>query len=122
MRLKTELYPEQQRQIKDELINILNLNEDNSLILHELDVNKELQEQIMNFLPKIHTYFSMSTITAISCPEKIKRPYLSIIRHLLKDEYQILSTEYKIKTEPKPIRTKKYYFIKKVRDRQDIKN
>ena len=57
MRLKTELYAEQQRQIKDELINVLNLNEDNSLILHELDINKELQEQIMNFLPKIHTYF-----------------------------------------------------------------
>jgi hypothetical protein len=55
----------------------------------------------------------MSTITTISCPEKIKIPYLSIIRHLLKDEYQILSTEYKIKTEPKDIRTKKYYFIKK---------
>ena len=117
MRLKTELYPEQQKQIKDELINVLKLNEDNSLILHELDVNKELQEQIMNFLPKIHTYFSMSTITAISCPEKIKRPYLSIIRHLLKDEYQILSSEYKIKSEPKDIRTKKYYFIKKIDDR-----
>ena len=42
----------------------------------------------MNFLPKIHTYFSMSTITAISCPEKIKRPYLSIIRQLTKSKYK----------------------------------
>jgi hypothetical protein len=38
MRLKTELYPEQQRQIKDELINVLNLKKDNSLI-HPLRFN-----------------------------------------------------------------------------------
>jgi hypothetical protein len=118
MRLKTELYPEQQKQIREELMDLLNLKETNCLILYELDQDKELQEKIMDFLPRIHNYFSMSTITAISYPDKIKRPYVSIIRHLLKNEYQILSTEYTIKAKPKNIRTKRYYFVQ----RQDIKN
>ena len=113
MRLKTELYAEEQKQIREELINILKLNQTNYIILHELDEDKELQEQIIGLIPRIQTYFSMSTTTAISYPEKIKRPYLSITRHLLKDQYNILITDYTIKAEPKNIRTKKYYFIKK---------
>jgi hypothetical protein len=113
MRLKTELYAEEQKQIREELINILKLNQTKYIILHELDEDKELQEQIIGLIPRIQTYFSMSTTTAISYPEKIKRPYLSITRHLLKDQYNILITDYTIKAEPKNIRTKKYYFIKK---------
>jgi len=113
MRLKSGIYQEQQKQIREELINILKLNQTNYIILHELDEDKELQEQIIGLIPQIQTYFSMSTTTAISYPEKIKRPYLSIIRHLLKDQYNILITDYTIKAEPKNIRTKKYYFIKK---------
>jgi hypothetical protein len=49
-----------------------------------------------------------STITIMLFPEKIKRHYLSILN--IK------------KVESKPIRTKKYYFIKKLANRQDIKN
>jgi len=113
MRLKSGIYQEQQKQIREELINILKLNQTNYIILHELDEDKELQEQIIGLIPRIQTYFSMSTTTAISYPEKIKRPYLSITRHLLKDQYNILITDYTIKAEPKNIRTKKYYFIKK---------
>ncbi len=113
MRLKSGIYQEQQKQIREELINILKLNQTNYIILHELDEDKELQEQIIGLIPQIQTYFSMSTTTSISYPEKIKRPYLSIIRHLLKDQYNILITDYTIKAEPKNIRTKKYYFIKK---------
>ncbi len=31
-------------------------------------------------------------LSAFSTSEKIKRPYISIIRHMLKNEYDILST------------------------------
>jgi hypothetical protein len=55
----------------------------------------------------------MSKITAFSTPEKIKRPYISIIRHMLKNEYDILSTEYSLKIDDKIIRTKRYVFINK---------
>ena len=45
-------------------------------------------------IPRIQAYFSMSSTTAITYPDKIKRPYWSIIKHLIKDQYNIFSSEY----------------------------
>jgi hypothetical protein len=113
MRLKNELYDDEQSKIKKELIDILELNNKNGFILYHIDNDDELKSKIMKLLPKIRTFFSMSKITAISTPEKIKRPYISIIRHMLKIEYDILSTEHTLRINDKPIRTKRYVFIKK---------
>jgi len=44
-------------------------------------------------------------------PEKIKRPYLSIIKHISKLKYKIITSDHRIKLKDKIIRTKKYYFI-----------
>jgi hypothetical protein len=55
----------------------------------------------------------MSKITAISTPERIKRPYISIIRHILKRDYDILSAEHTLRIDEKTIRTKRYVFIKR---------
>jgi len=113
MRLKNELYNDEQIKIKKELIDILELNTKTGFILYQIDNDEELKLKIMNLLPKIRTFFSMSKITAISTPEKIKRPYISIIRHLLKNEYDILSKEYSLKIDDKVIRTKQYVIIHK---------
>ena len=113
MRLKNELYHEEQLGIIKELIDILELKDKNSFILYELDHDEILKSKITSLLPKIRTFYSMSKITAISTPERIKRPYISIIRHILKKEYDILSTEHTLKLEEKNIRTKRYVFIKK---------
>ena len=113
MRLKIELYLEEQLQIKKNLINILDLNNNDGFILYHIDNDDELKSKIMGLLPKIRTFFSMSKITAISTPEKIKRPYISIIRHMLKNDYDILSTEHTLRINDKTIRTKRYVFIKK---------
>jgi hypothetical protein len=113
MRLKNELYDDEQSKIKKELIDILELNNKNGFILYHIDNDDELKSKIMRLLPKIRTFFSMSKITAISTPEKIKRPYISIIRHMLKNDYDILSTEHTLRINDKTIRTKRYVFIKK---------
>ena len=113
MRLKNELYYDEQSKIKKELIDILELNNKNGFILYQIDHNEELKSKIMGLLPKIRTFYSMSKITAISTPERIKRPYISIIRHILKNDYDILSTEHTLRINDKTIRTKRYVFIKK---------
>jgi hypothetical protein len=48
MRLKSGIYQEQQKQIKEELISILNLNEHNDIILYELDENSFLTNYNIN--------------------------------------------------------------------------
>jgi len=114
MRYKHELYPMEQKVIKEELLNILNLDEYQSILLCDLDNNIEKQNQIMNLLPRIRTFFSMSRITAFAYPESAKRPWLSIIRHLLKEDYDMVSADWRIKNDDgSSLRTKRYYFHKK---------
>ena len=113
MRLKNELYDDEQSKIKKELIDILELNNKNGFILYQIDHDEELKSKIMGLLPKIRTFYSMSKITAISTPERIKRPYISIIRHILKRDYDILSAEHTLRIDEKTIRTKRYVFIKR---------
>ena len=113
MRLKNELYDDEQSKIKKELIDILELNNKNGFILYQIEHDEELKSKIMGLLPKIRTFYSMSKITAISTPERIKRPYISIIRHILKNDYDILSAEHTLRIDEKIIRTKRYVFIKR---------
>lgn len=114
MRHKHELYPEEQAIIKDELLRILELDEHQSILLSELDNNVYKQQQVMSLLPRIRTFFSMSRITAFAYPETAKRPWLSIIRHLLKDDYDMVSADCRAKNEDgSSLRTKRYYFHKK---------
>tara|TARA_B110000285_G_scaffold221980_1_gene275601 strand:- start:1669 stop:1803 length:135 start_codon:yes stop_codon:yes gene_type:complete len=41
MRLKSELYKKEQNEILEKIIIIMNLDDENSITLHELDINKE---------------------------------------------------------------------------------
>ena len=114
MRHKHELYPEEQKIIKEELLEILGLDEHNSVLLSDLDNNNGKQQQIMTLLPRIRTFFSMSRITAFAYPESAKRPWLSIIRHLLKDDYDMVSADWRVKKDDgSTLRTQRYYFHKK---------
>lgn len=114
MRHKHELYPEEQKTIKEELVRLLELDEHYSILLSDLDGNAEKQQQIMGLLPRIRTFFSMSRITAFAYPESAKRPWLSIIRHLLKDDYEMVSADWRVRHEDgSSLRTKRYYFHKK---------
>lgn len=114
MRFKNELYPEEQKAIKSQLLDIIALDDKNSIVLHHIDNDEEKQQRIMNLLPRIRTFFSMSRVTAFAYPEKIQRPWLSIIRHLLKDDYDIVSRDYKVKgNDGVTIRTKRYTVTKK---------
>lgn len=115
MRHKHELYPEEQKTIKEELLHILELDEHHSILLSDLDDNEGKQKQIMSLLPRIRTFFSMSRITAFAYPESAKRPWLSIIRHLLKNDYDMVSADWRVKNEDgTTLRTKRYYFHKKI--------
>ena len=112
MKLKKDLYKDEQKIIIDKLINILQL-EDNSLILYELDNNNDKQEKIYELIPEIKQYFKIGSVKSLTYPEKIKRVYLSIIKLVVKNEYNIFTKDLKINKNEKIIRTKKYYFIKK---------
>ena len=111
MKLKSILYKKEQKELIDKIINILELDDDNSIILYNLDNDQEKQNKILALIPEIRKYYSFSTIIGASDPTKAKRPYLSIIRQLTKSKYNMKSYDYRIKQNNKEdIRTKKYIF------------
>ena len=111
MRLKSELYAKEQEEIVNKIVCILDLNNKKIYTLYELDNNTEIQEKIMALIPEIRKYYSFNGIKAVGDPEKIKRPYLSIIKHLLKFKFLIKTSEIRIIRDTKCIRTMEYNFI-----------
>lgn len=112
MRLKSELYKKEQDEIIEQIIKILNLENNNTYTLHELDNNKEIQISIMELIPEIRKWFSFNGIKAVGEPTKIKRPWLSIIKHLTKTKYTLESKEYRFCIDNIFARTQKYIFTK----------
>lgn len=111
MKLKSILYKKEQDELVDKIINILELDNENSIILYNLDNDQTKQSKILELIPDIRKYYSFSTIIGASEPTKAKRPYLSIIRQLTKSKYKLNSYDYAIKqNDKKYIRTKKYIF------------
>ena len=97
MKLKSILYKKEQDELVDKIINILELDNENSIILYNLDNDKIKQNKILELIPEIRKYYSFSTIIGASEPTKAKRPYLSIIRQLTKSKYKLNSYDYRIK-------------------------
>ncbi len=110
MKLKSELYKKEQDEIIDKICKILDLETKNTYTLYELDNNKEIQKQLMELIPEIRKWFSFNGIKAIGEPERIKRPWLSIIKHFVKKKYTIQSLDYHFTENKKNIRTQLYKF------------
>jgi hypothetical protein len=113
MRLKEELYKKEQDEILQKIINIIDLDKENSITLYELDNNTEKQNKIIDLIPDIRKYFSLSFVKGVKNPELLKRPYLSVIKQILKNNYNIISSDFRTQIDENKIRTKKYIFILK---------
>ena len=110
MRLKSELYKKEQDEIIEKIITILDLENKNTYTLYELDKNEEIQNKIMELIPEIRKWFSFNNMKAVGEPSKIKRPWLSIIKNLLKSKYIIESKDFQFTENGKYIRTHIYSF------------
>ncbi len=112
MRLKSELYKKEQEMIVDKIIKILDLTQKHTYTLYELDKNENIQNNIMQLIPEIRKYFSFNGLKAVGEPKRIKRPWLSIIKHLIKSKYNIKSKDFQFTENGKYIRTHAYSFTK----------
>jgi hypothetical protein len=108
MILKSVLYENEQNKIVDKVIDILQLDNNSSIILYDLDNDIVKQTQIRNLIPEIRKYYKCNCIVGVLYPEKVQRPWLSIIKHITKKKYKIDIKKYHIKK----IQTIKYKFNK----------
>jgi hypothetical protein len=110
MRLKSELYKKEQEEIVDKIIKILDLENKTSYTLYELDNNLEIQNKIMELIPEIRKWYAFNNMKAVGEPEKRKRPWLSIIKNLIKSKYNVESLDCHFTENGKHIRTQIYNF------------
>ena len=111
MKLKSELYKTEQYEICDKIIDILQLDNDKSITLYELDNDEEKQTKIMELSIPIRKFFTYTGIAGVK--ETMKRQWLSIIKNVCKLKYNILSTCYMLKVGDKKVKTMKYHFMLK---------
>lgn len=112
MRLKTVLYKEEQAEIVTKIISLLNLEANQFFLLSDLDKDVELQNNVLGLVPDIRKYYNCNNIKAVTDPSRIKRPWLSIIKTLLKPIYTIIAEDHHFTKDEKYIHTQRYTFNK----------
>ena len=114
MRIKlSEKYQNEREEICNKIITILELTEDNTFLLCELDENIEKQNKLLELKEEIQKYFACSTISSFKPNFECKRPYLNIIRSILrKQNYTFIGNDYTIKLNNIPKKTIKYLIFR----------
>ena len=114
MRPKKEIYKKEQGEIIDKIISIVGIEDNKKITLYDLDNDLKIQEGIMNLIPNIRRYFSFNNLKAVGEPERIKRPWLFIIKQLTKTRYKLHRKDHRIyKEDGSIIRTIIYTFQQK---------
>ena len=87
MRIKlSEKYKNEREQLCEQIIDIINLDETGCFLLSEIDENIDKQNKIIDLKDKIKQIFAVSTISSFKPNFHCKRPYLNIIRSILRQQ------------------------------------
>jgi len=87
MRVKmSEKYITEREEICKKIIDILQLDSEGFFYIHELDENIDKQNQIMGLRDSIKKYFTVSNISSFKPNFICKKPYLNIIRSILRQQ------------------------------------
>ena len=113
MRVKLcEKYQTEREEICKKLIDILKLDDNNSFLLCDLDVDIKKQTDILNMKDEIQKCFACSTISSFKPNFECKRPYLNMVRSILRQQnYLINGSSIVIKLENGELKSTKKYHI-----------
>jgi hypothetical protein len=99
MRIKlSEKFINEREEICKTIISILNLDQDGCILLSDLDLDIDKQNKIIELKEEIKKYFAVSTISSFKHNFECKRPYLNIIRSILRQQgYLFEGKDYEFK-------------------------
>ena len=110
---KAEKYKNECEEVTNKIIEIINLDSEKSFILYEFDRDTEKQEKIKELSSEIRKYFASSYWNGIN-EKNTTRPYLTIVRNLLKAQgYLFINKTFIYNTDETKVKTTRYYVIKK---------
>lgn len=99
MRVKlSDKYQNEREEICNKLIEILQLDENNNFLLYDLEEDTNKQQNILEMKEEIKKYFAVSCISSFKPNFKCKRPYLNIVRSILRQQnYTFEGSDYSLK-------------------------
>lgn len=96
----SDKFQEEREKICGELISILELDDNGCFLLCELDTDIVRQEKIMAMKENIQKVFACSTISSFKPNFACKRPYLNIIRSILRKQgYQFVGSDIELRMD-----------------------
>jgi hypothetical protein len=108
---KTEKYSEERQEILSKIKNILDVSDDKQLFyLHDIDTNKEKQQEILDLKDKIEVCFkSKNSAVFMPVEKQAIRPYMSLIRLVFKEMgFKIIVTRVTIYRKEESVYTSMY--------------
>ena len=117
MRIKlSEKFNNEREEICIKLINILDLDNNKCFLLCDLDKDVEKQQRILDMKEEIQKYFACSTISSFKPNFDCKRPYLNIVRSILRQQnYNFIGNDYTIKINSVSKKTIKYIIFRETK-------
>lgn len=110
---KLARFSKERDELEKKIINILQLDANNSFTLDELDNNVEKQKKLTELIPDIKKYYSACDWSFIKRPD-MKRAYLYIVKNTLTDtSYDFITSSVQVKDGDNKKLTRKYRIIKK---------
>ena len=87
MREKLETkYHTEREDICNRLISILELDENHSILLNDLENDTDKQTKILDMKDEIQKYFAVSCLSPFKPNATCKRPYINILRGILRKQ------------------------------------
>jgi hypothetical protein len=87
MRIKlSEKYIPEREELCNKIINIIDLDSENCFLLSNIDEDINKQNKILELKDNIKKYFAVSKISSFKPNFECKRPYLNIIRSILRQQ------------------------------------
>ncbi len=99
MKKLSEKFKDEREAICDKIINILELT-NGEFILYNLEEDKDKQQKLLDLKPEIQKFFECSTISTFKPNFECKRPYLNLVRGILRKQgYKVEASDYLLKLE-----------------------
>ena len=87
MRIKlSEKFVNEREEVCNKIISIINLDDNGCILLSDLDLDINKQNKIIELKEEIQKYFACSTISSFKPNFECKRPYLNIVRGILRKQ------------------------------------
>jgi hypothetical protein len=114
MRVKLcDKYKEEREEICNRLLDILNLDDNKSFLLCDLDEDIERQTAILSMKEEIKKCFAVSSLATFKNDRECKRPYLNIVRGILRKQgYTFEGKDNKILKSHNLLSTTKYFVFR----------